>query len=99
MSDQPSAAQLELDRAVEAVRREEVIATLKSKPGLAYACADESEQLGPFLVSFNGQIIGQVRSGTDADVALHNWYACPSGGAVPEGPFVTIRAAAASMIR
>ncbi|MFB7222440.1 hypothetical protein [Streptomyces sp. NPDC056227] len=99
MSDQPSAAQLELDRAVKAVRREEVIATLKSKPGLAYACADESDQLGPFLVSFNGQLIGQVRSGADADIALHNWFAWPAGDGDPEGPFVTIRAAAASMIR
>ncbi|MEU0836060.1 hypothetical protein [Streptomyces sp. NPDC005969] len=99
MSDQLSAARLELDRAAQAVHREEVLATLKAKSGLAYASLGESDQLGPFLVSFNGQLIGQVRSGSDADVALRNWFACPTGDADPEGPFVTIRAAAASMIR
>lgn len=98
-SEALSAAQVAYGEAAEALRREQTLASLRSKPGLAYASIGDGH-LGPFLVSNDGDLIGEVRS--DQGTGLQGWYAVLYDGdaeSEPSGPFGTIRAAAASMIR
>ncbi|MFB7867328.1 hypothetical protein [Streptomyces sp. NPDC056069] len=91
-----SAAEAELERAAAAVEREQVLNRLSRRRGLAYARAG-ADGRGPYLVTYEGRLIGQVSS--ESDSALLDWYAHPENGADPSGPFLTIRAAAASLPR
>ena len=90
------AAEAELKRAAAAVHREQVLDRLSRKPGLSYARLGE-DLTGPYLVAWEGQIIGEVRS--EEETALKDWYAVTSEVERPSGPFPTIRAAAASLPR
>lgn len=91
------AAEAEFERAAEAVHRAQVLDRLSSQPGLSYARLGDALR-GPYLVAWEGQVIGEVRS--DEDTVLKDWYAVPSSGRDgSSGPFPTIRAAAASLPR
>ena len=96
---EPSAAEVQFDQAAEALRRESVVQDLAAKSGLSYGRITDSVR-GPYLVAWDGQIIGEVRSDTDS--AINDWYAVSVQGdqrSDPAGPFHTIRAAAASLPR
>lgn len=85
------------EHAGESLRRASVIADLASRPGLSYARVNDALR-GPYLVAWEGQIIGEVRS--EEDTVLKDWYAVPiSDEGATRGPFLTIRAAAASLPR
>lgn len=90
------AAEVELERAVEAVSREQALDRLSKKPGLSYARLG-NDLKGPYVVAWEGQIIGEVRS--EEATVLKDWYAVPSQEGQSSGPFLTIRAAAASLPR
>lgn len=92
----PSAAEVEYERAAQAVERERVIDSLSRRRGLSYARVGDDAR-GPYLVAYEGRLIGEVRSETDS--ALLDWYAHPGQGSAPSGPFNTIREAAASLPR
>ena len=81
------------------VDRQELVAELCKKEGLAYASLTE-DQLGPMLVTYRHKPLGQVH--TTSPSALKDWHARPylADGSLGEehGPYVNARAAAASMI-
>lgn len=93
-----TAAEQAAEEAAAELDRQQLIAHLCSKPGLVYASLG-AHNTGPYLVANQGEIVGEVHTETGAP--LLNWYATrygADGEAVRSGPFVTIRAAAASMI-
>ncbi|MGA4867614.1 hypothetical protein ACPB9J_33815 [Streptomyces lavendulocolor] len=100
MTKEPSnleTAEIAFEHAGESLRRASVTADLASRPGLSYARLDDALR-GPYLVTWEGQLIGEVRS--EEDTVLKGWYAVPiSDEGAPSGPFLTIRAAAASLPR
>jgi len=81
------------------VDRQEVLAKLCEKEGLAYASLTD-DQLGPMLVTYQHKPIGEVH--TTSPSALHDWHARRylEDGSLsdPTGPYGTARAAAASLI-
>lgn len=94
-----SEAQAQLAEAEARVRREESLEKLRARPGLAYVSVAE-EGLGPFLVAVDGAVLGEVRS--DQQTAVQGWYAVSYNGdrqCEPAGPYLTVRAAAVSMMR
>ncbi|WP_329376095.1 hypothetical protein [Streptomyces sp. NBC_01483] len=90
------AAKAKLAEAEEELRQQEILESLSKKSGLSYALAGDSVLYGPYLVAWDGSIIGKVRSDTPS--VLQDWYAVPNDGE-PSGPFRTVRAAAASLHR
>jgi hypothetical protein len=79
--------------------RQELVAKLCEKGGLAYASLTD-DRLGPMIVTYQHKPIGEVH--TTSPSALHEWHAqayLPDGtlGDI-HGPYVNARAAAASLI-
>lgn len=97
MSEPLSAAQAAYDQAGAVLRREEVLEELRSRPRLAYASIGSLDG-GPYLVTWDGVLIGEVSSETPG--AVGGWFAVKQSDGTtsdPKGPFHTIRQAAASM--
>lgn len=93
-------ARATLSRTAAEIDRQELLAKLCEHDRLAYASLSD-DQLGPMLVTYQHRPIGEVR--TESPSALRNWYAQPYNEdgtlGAKTGPFVTARAAAASLIR
>jgi hypothetical protein len=92
-------ARARVDEAVKELDRQELVAKLCEKEGLAYASLT-GEQLGPMLVTYQHKPIGEVH--TTSPSALKDWHARPykADGTLGDGtgPYVTARAAAAALI-
>jgi hypothetical protein len=88
-------AENSFDAAVKEMHRQEVAAQLRSRKGLHYASIGD-DRSGPNLVTYDGEIIGETY--TTSPGMARDWYAVPLGGE-KRGPFVTARAAAASLKR
>lgn len=90
----------EASAALAEVDRQELMAKLCEKEGLAYASLTD-DQLGPMLVTYRHEPIGELH--TTSLSALHDWHARRylEDGSLsdPTGPYGTARAAAASLIR
>ncbi|MFD6725750.1 hypothetical protein ACWHA6_37790 [Streptomyces anthocyanicus] len=89
-----------LAQAVTEIDRQELLAKLCEQGRLAYASLTD-DNLGPMLVTYRHRPVGEVY--TESPSGLRDWYAQPygeHGGLGPKrGPFVTARAAAASLIK
>jgi hypothetical protein len=94
-----SAAEERLREAEVDLDRRQLVAELCKKEGLAYASLTD-DQLGPMLVTYQHQPIGELH--TTSPSALRDWHAQAyrSDGSLGEssGPYVTARAAAAALI-
>ncbi|WP_143662793.1 hypothetical protein [Streptomyces sp. CB03238] len=90
-----TAAETAYEAATRDLHRQEVAAQLRSRDGLHYASIGD-ERTGPNLVAHNGEIVGETY--TTSPGVLHDWYAVPMSGR-EQGPFVSARAAAASLIK
>ncbi|MEV5915737.1 hypothetical protein AB0M00_43505 [Streptomyces chartreusis] len=94
-----SEARLAAAAAAAEVDRQELVAKLCEKEGLAFASLTE-DQLGPMLVTYEHKPVGELH--TTSPSALHNWHArrYREDGSLsdPTGPYGTARAAAASLI-
>jgi len=92
-------AREEASAALTEIDRQEMIAALCKKEGLAYASLTD-DQLGPMLVTYQHEPIGELH--TTSPSALHDWHArryLEDGSlSEPTGPYGTARAAAASLI-
>jgi hypothetical protein len=86
--DAAEAAEYELARA-------EVLADLRSRPGLALA-ALPGQPHWSMLVTYDGHLLGTVRT---SGGCLHDWYAHPDTGSPSHGPYLTARIAAAELYR
>jgi hypothetical protein len=75
------------------LRRQQVAAGLHDRPGLSYASIGES-RLGPNLVAYNGTVVG--KTWTTSPGLFQDWYAQTEDEQL-RGPYVTARAAAASL--
>lgn len=85
--------------AVSELDRQELAAKLCERKGLTYASLTE-DTLGPMLVAYGHKLIGEVH--TADQTVLRNWHARPyqADGTLGDGngPYVSARAAAASLI-
>lgn len=94
-----SEARARADEAVSDLKRQELVAKLCERGGLAYASLTD-DQLGPMLVTYQHKPIGELH--TTSPSALHDWHARRylQNGSLsdPTGPYGTARAAAASLI-
>ncbi|MEU3282116.1 hypothetical protein [Streptomyces antibioticus] len=88
-----TAAENAFDSAVKEMHRQEVAVQLRSRKGLHYASIGDDRD-GPNLVTYNGEILGETY--TTSPGMARDWYAVPLDGK-ERGPFVTARAAAASL--
>lgn len=92
-------AEEELARAATELDRQQLVAKLCEREGLAYASMTR-DQLSPMLVTYQHRPIGEIS--TESPSPLHDWFArlYQADGSLgePSGPHVTARAAAASLI-
>ncbi|GGZ29764.1 hypothetical protein [Streptomyces nitrosporeus] len=86
-------AEKSYDSALNELHRQEVAAVLRSRKGLHYASIGDDRR-GPNLVAFNGKILGETY--TKSPGLTHDWYSVTLKGE-EKGPFITARAAAASL--
>lgn len=85
-----------LAAATETARRAEVRAKLATRSGLAYAAANSDQTV--YLVTNEGQVIGELHHPADAS-ATTDWHALPdSDPSRAIGPFRTARQAAAALL-
>lgn len=93
------AAERKVEKASAELDRLQLMAKMCEKEGLTYASLTDS-QLGPMLVTYQHKPIGEVH--TTGPSALQNWHAqrYQADGSLGDsyGPYVTARAAAASLI-
>jgi hypothetical protein len=92
-----AAAGRKADDAHRELRVQEAAEDLRQARGLAYKSIGDNT--GPYLAAFDGELIGEVW--TDTPGVLHGWratsYASDARGG--GGPFLTARAAAASLLK
>lgn len=90
-------AEAEYEKAAAVMFREQLADRLRAQPGLSYGSLGDHNG-GPFLVAYEGELIGEVHS--EQGTVVHGWYAVPEADrSERHGPYTTIRKAAASMIR
>ncbi|MER7817401.1 hypothetical protein [Streptomyces sp. NPDC096153] len=98
-----AAAEAAYDQAAEELRLARVLDELRSSSGLAFRSLAADDELGPYLVAVEGELVGDVRR--HGPGALKCWRAHPLVGSAraPEddegrGPYGTLRAAVASFL-
>jgi hypothetical protein len=96
-----TSAEAAYEGASRALDRQLVLSQIKETSGLVYRAIDADENYGPFIVAYDGELVGEVHQelpNGHSHQAFQRWYATPSGASTNNGPFVTARAAAASLV-